>query len=107
MEQKISRFNQFIQHKALSFKFDNSAMLMDAIIEDDKENKLPLKNVCAKLHTSLVERLDSTLNTLSISKREFIEYAIIEALDKADEIMEEVDIAEFLIEQAERREQEK
>jgi len=102
--QKINRFNQFIQYKALSFKFDNSSMLIDAVIEDDKENRLPLKNVCAKLHVSLVKRLDNRLNALSISKREFIEYAIIEALDKTDEIMEEVDALEFLIEQAESKE---
>jgi len=99
-KQKNNRFNQFIQHKSLSFKFNNSGILMDAIIEDDKENKLPIKNVCAKLHVSLVERLDTTLSTLSVSKREFIEYAIIEALDRADEIMDEVDVTEFLREQA-------
>lgn len=101
MENKINRFNQFIQHKALDFKFtSNNQQLTEMLMNDEEESKKwPVKNVCAKLVVPLVERLDSTLNTLSISKRQFIEYAIIEALDRADEIMNEVDIVEFLREE--------
>jgi len=103
--EKNNRFNQFIQHKSLAFKFDEGgSLLLDSAIEQDKRGDLPLKNVCAKLHVSLSDRLDKTVNTLSISKREFIEYAIIEALDRTDQIMEEVDVTEFLREQHEAKE---
>lgn len=103
-------FTQFIQHKSLAFKFDDSGKFMDMILNDpdqgpEVEAKLELKNVCAKLPPVLVDRLDKTINTLSISKREFIQYALIEALDRADEIMKEVDITEFLREQNEAQEQ--
>ncbi len=100
---KINHFDQFIQYKSLDFKYSSSgAKLFDLIIEDSEQSeKLPLKNVCAKLHIDLVERLDNTINSLDISKRVFIEYAIIEALNRADEIMNEVDITEFLREQGE------
>ena len=105
-ESKINHFDQFIQYKSLDFKYSSSgAKLLDAILEDsEKSEKLPLKNVCAKLHIDLVERLDKTINNLDISKRVFIEYAIIEALNRADEIMSEVDMTEFLREQHEANE---
>ena len=100
-ENTINHFDQFIQYKALDFKFGSSgAVLLDAVLRDPEQaEKLPLKNVCAKLHVDLVKRLDETVNTLQMSKREFIEYAIIEALNRADVIMDEVDMVEFLIEQ--------
>jgi len=88
--EKKSAFDQFIQYKALSLKFDDSATFLDMILESDEGKKLPLRNVCAKLHESLIERLDNTINNLGVSKRQFIEYAIIEALDRADEIIGDV-----------------
>lgn len=101
MENKKNRFDQFIQHRVLDFKFtsDNQQLTEMLMNSDEAAEKWPVKNVCAKLVIPLVERLDSTINTLSISKRQFIEYAIIEALDRTDEIMNDVDISEFLREE--------
>ena len=101
MPNKKTIFTQLIEHKSLSLKFDDSAKFFDCAIKEDPslEEKLELKNVCAKLHVSLANRLDTTVNSLNISKREFIQYALIEALDRADEIMSEVDITEFLREE--------
>jgi hypothetical protein len=48
------------------------------------------------IHEPLVNRLENTLGILSISKREFIQMALIEALDKADKVMNEFGIDEFI-----------
>ncbi|PJN81889.1 hypothetical protein [Bacillus velezensis] len=47
----------------------------------------PIKNVCAKVSVALSDRLDEICGQLEISKRQFIEAALIDALAKADEIM--------------------
>lgn len=98
---KKSIFEQKITHKVLSFKLDESAKLIDLLLDDPdaSENfkkQLKLKNVCAQLQEPLVNRLESTLSILSMSKREFLELAIIEALDKSDLIMKDCGIDDFL-----------
>lgn len=95
--------DQFLKHKALDFKFRSSSDsndLLEIITDPDErevlEKKMRLKNVCAKVPLSLVDRLDDTINVLGISKRVFIEYSIIDGLQKADEIIKEVDMYEFV-----------
>jgi hypothetical protein len=88
-------FNQYIQHKALAFKFDDSDKLLDMMLSQ-KENEeqiggVKFKNVCAKLTEQLVDRMENTCGVLQISKRKFIELAVIEALERCDAIIEEVD----------------
>ena len=46
-----------------------------------------IKNMCAKVSVQLVDRLDETCQLLDVSKRKFIETAVIEALNKAEQIM--------------------
>lgn len=80
----MSDFQQFLQYKALAFKFSlENSELTDAVIESGNM-PLPLRNVCAKLTVELAERLDQTCSNLDISKRQFIERALIEAMDQAD-----------------------
>jgi hypothetical protein len=91
-------FHQYIQHKALSFKFlDGNDKLLDKIIEEEN-SPLIFKNVCAKLPEQLVDRLDGTCGMLQLSKRKFVELAIIEALDRCDAIIQEIDPFEFCLE---------
>lgn len=97
-----SLFKQKLTHKALSFKFSlgGGSALVDHIIDSssgDSEElaKLKVKNVCAALSIPLIERLENTLGILGMSKREFFEMAIIQALDEADKIIEEVDVFEL------------
>lgn len=98
-------FKQFIQYKALDFKFsrqDGGDSLIDYYIEQitDAEGNfvgeevLPVKiqNVCAKLPQPLVDRLDNTVKLLGLSKRRFIEMALVEALESVDAIVEELDV---------------
>lgn len=70
----------------------NNADLVDLIEQDVPQ----IKNVCAKISVQLSDRLDSTVGLLGISKRRFIEAAIIDALEKANRIMEEEGLNEVL-----------
>lgn len=112
----MSYFDQYIQFKALAFKFSGMGTLSISDLERMVEGgslgqdvdgtfvpaqsleevcPIPLRNVCAKLSVELVDRLDNSLSILSMSKREFIEMALIEALDKVDVVLEEIDAFEL------------
>lgn len=93
-------FNQYIQFRALSAKAHiegqafNSEATERMIEKAAAASPADFKTVCAPISIPLFERLTNTLSILEISKRSFIESAIIEALNKADEIMKEVDVFE-------------
>ena len=94
------KFDQYIQFRALSMKahVEGQAFNSDAVdrhLDKQAASGSPeIKTVCAPISIELFERLTETLSLLDISKRSFIEAAIIEALDKADVIMAAVDIFE-------------
>lgn len=113
----MSYFNQFIQYRALKFKFssmgsysisdmermvDNGTLLQSddgvtvrrATLEE--MSPVALRNVCAKLSVDLVERLDKTLEVLGITKRDFIEMALVEALNQVDQHLLDVDAFEYI-----------
>ena len=114
----MSHFDQFIKYRALRFKFDSlgSSTLGDAegmiergsmLVSDDGQTvrrtsleeafpQLRIKNVCAKLSGDLVDRLDNSLGILGMSKRDFIEMALIEALDRVDQELHDIDAFEFI-----------
>jgi hypothetical protein len=97
-------FDQTIQFRALRFKahVEGSAYNsshMEKIFASEAERNDYFKTVCAPIALPLFERLNSTLDTLDISKRQFIELALIEALDRADVIIREVDIFEAIPEE--------
>lgn len=113
----MTHFDQFIQYRALKFKFtsmgsmtlddlermaENGAVgnLVDGVFVPvstlEEASSIPVRNVCAKLSVPLVERLDQALSVLEISKRQFIELAIIEALNKVDQVLADVDAFEYI-----------
>lgn len=67
--------------------YDNRDLL-EMVLEQNPEGVSELKNVCAKLHVSLSDRLDGICGLLEIHKRSFIESALLEAMDKAEAIIE-------------------
>ena len=86
------QFKEFLTYKALAFKHGNAAAL-DFISEEMIEKgdtKIELKNVCAKLSKELSDDIDQTVNFLDIRKRQFIELAIVQALENAKEIIQEI-----------------
>lgn len=114
----MSHFDQFIKYRALRFKFDSLGSLtlgdLESHIESNTllksddgqtargtslEEALPqlrIKNVCAKLSGDLVDRLDNSLGILGMNKRDFIEMALVEALDRVDQELEDIDAFEFI-----------
>lgn len=94
-------FHQFIQYKALDRKFssDNDFILESISREIGTANaemlKASMKNVCALIHNDLFNELDNVCGLLEISKRKFIEGAIIEALAQANTIISEVGLLEY------------
>ena len=93
---KATQFDQYIQYKALEFKFQGQNVpenITETLIQDSE--KLPVKNVCAKLHVDLSNLLDQTILNLNMSKRKFIELALIDAIEKAENIMGDVDMTEY------------
>ena len=86
--------DEILTYKSLAFKHgDNQSALMDDLI-DVGAVELPTttKNVGAHLALPLVDRLESALGVLDMSKRQFIEAAIIDALDRFDVIAESHEI---------------
>lgn len=100
-----SILEQKLTYKALGFIYgDNDKIIDYALDSGDEGMKKHFKNVCAPLSAPLTERLESTLGLLQMSKREFFELAIIEALNKADEVMKAVGVDDYIDELAERQE---
>jgi len=117
----MTYFEQYMQHRALSFKFSTEGQSLSQLEQavargsigtaqdgvfvpaTTLEEVVPIKlqNVCAKLSQTLVDRLDQSLSVLDMTKRDFIELALIEALDKVDAILEETNAFEFVDARAE------
>ena len=95
-------FNQYIQFRALAMKAHIQGQSMNSESMEKQISKLSesgspdFKTVCAPISIELFDRLDRTLSMLDISKRSFIEAAIIHALNQTDLIADEVDIFEGL-----------
>jgi uncharacterized protein with beta-barrel porin domain len=71
--------------------------IADAIIDSEAMASSPLlKNVCAKVSSQLSGEIDTLCDLLSISKRSFIESALIEALAKAKQIIRDEGVHETL-----------
>jgi len=94
----MSDFKQFIVYRALAFKFERENYDLSERILENAEMAVPLRNVCAKLTAELSDRIDQTVSVLGISKRLFIERALIEAMDQTDAMLEKVGATDFSFE---------
>jgi poly-D-alanine transfer protein DltD len=88
--EETMNFDEVIQLQVLKLKAlthgVNNGRLVDHLIE---QNETPeLRQMCAKVHPSLIDRLDQVTNLLDMSKREFIEAAVSDALARAEEAIE-------------------
>jgi len=84
-----NQFDEYITFRALAHKYDDSGKILERILDNEPSDPTKIKNVCAKLCTPLVDRLESVIGYLDISKREFIELSLIEAIDRAEKIISE------------------
>lgn len=101
----MSYLNEVLTMKVLGLKHRTHGSLdlfdlPNLVVRDENGQEQPgsespvVKNVCAKLHVALSDRIDETVNLLGISKRSFIEAAIINALQEADDLLEKYQVFE-------------
>lgn len=80
-------FDEKIQLKVLQLKASwPDGKLIDHMIEQGSAPEL--RQMCAKVSPVLHDRLEQLTSLLDMSKREFIEAAVIDALDRAEEVLE-------------------
>jgi hypothetical protein len=89
------KFDEVIRLKALQLKALNSGQsnqeLIDAQLDLPEVSKeLKLRQVCAMVSPQLFNELEGTCELLGISKRRFVEGALVEAIDRAAAIVNEV-----------------
>jgi hypothetical protein len=74
--------------------YSNSNDFPDAMVEEmikqNPEETPPLRNICAFISTQLFEEIEGFCKTYSMSKRRFVEMALIDMVAKANSIVEEV-----------------
>jgi len=94
---------EVITHRALDFKLAgyNHGLTGEATTEKLIKESGKYKNVCAQLPEAMIKEFEDVINTLNLSKREFITMAIQSAIDESKEIMKEIDITEYLREEKE------
>ena len=85
-----------IRLHALQFKKQlsgsgTSGVLLDSILEQDPEVAAKaMRNICALISPELFDKIEEYCNALEFSKREVVEMALIDFMEKAKKIMEEV-----------------
>lgn len=57
---------------------------------------VPVKNVCAKVPPELSDEIDNIVALLHISKRQFLEAAFIDAVNRAKDIIQQEGVYEYL-----------
>lgn len=83
-------FDEVIQLQVLKLKALSHGANMGRLIDQaiDQGQLTELRQMCAKVHPLLIDRLDQVTNLLDMSKREFIEAAVSDALARAEEAIE-------------------
>jgi hypothetical protein len=69
---------------------DFSDAIVDELIKQNPGETAPLRNICAFISPVLFDEIDGLCSTLTISKRRFVEMALIDLVAKANSIVEEV-----------------
>jgi hypothetical protein len=91
-------FHQYLEYKALNRIYVTSNEAITELVLRDPETseklKAQTKNVCALISLELFEDFEAICGLLEISKRKFIEGALIEAIENANKIVKEVGLLE-------------
>ena len=80
--------NDFLHYRALAAKYDNeqaNARLVDHITAADTPK---VRQIATVMAVDTIQELDDLLAELKMSKRQFIEMAILSAMDEAHHILE-------------------
>lgn len=82
----IQASNDFLLYKVLEQKYQGSKIVEHAIAQG--QDDLPLRQMCAKVHPNLIERLEHVCGRLEVSKRRFIETAVGHAIHEAENLID-------------------
>lgn len=81
----VSNIEQLATFKALEqSRQDRNAGLLDHFIRQEGSEKLGLKRIQFETHPSLADHLDDVCRTFDVSRREFLEAALVDAIAKAE-----------------------
>lgn len=83
-------YQKALTYKQLSKKGTTNDHFFESLFEG-ADSKI-VKNVCAKISVPLSDELDKVCDLLDITKRQFIESAIVHALDESKNVMRELDL---------------
>lgn len=100
----MKQLTELLTYRALHFKLNQRTGIGDSLLDNhlerlskdqsDLPKDLKIKNICAKVSEGLSDDIDRICDLLGLSKRRFIESALISALAEADRIISELDIFE-------------
>lgn len=81
---------ELIQLQVLKQKAVHSGRgaILERLIEAGEAENLPLRQMCAKVSVQLYQELENTCSALDMTKREFIEAAVSDAIDQARVVIE-------------------
>jgi Tfp pilus assembly pilus retraction ATPase PilT len=87
--------DEILTLKALQLKStlhnQNGSDLVDRLIEGAPEEvKKSLRNICAFISPELFEKVEIVCNNLEMSKRQVVEMALLDFMQKVDSIMDKV-----------------
>jgi hypothetical protein len=68
--------------------------LIGQLIEGQEEAKVKMKNICAFITPELFTEVEEMGNLLDLSKRQIVEMALVDFLNKAQSVLQEVDVFE-------------
>lgn len=91
--------DEFLTLQALKFKQSHSGGirfdgtdLFQHVIDSDPEVKAKLRNICAFIQPGLFDQIEEICTMLDLSKREFVEMALIDLVAKAHSTIEKFDV---------------
>lgn len=91
-------FTETIQLQVLKLKAQSGGIrghILDQLLEEAGETA-PVRQMCAKVSHLVYEDLEQVCSLLDLSKREFIETAVIDALARAHEVIDRSGVIEQL-----------
>jgi hypothetical protein len=93
MESVMMKFDELVQLQVLKRKSSGRGPLLEHFIENAGDAP-ELRQMCAKVSQALYTRLEEACVLLDLTKREFIEAAVGDALDRAEDSIERAGILE-------------
>lgn len=79
-----------------------SSDLVDVFLEKNPEEmKSEMRNICAFIHKNLFSSVETVCTNLELSKRQVVEMALIDFIEKANEVMARHDVFEGIDNQGE------